>query len=237
MSLISHPRVSLSVGLFLHTIHPMSDRQPTSSMSTTKNPVSILNITFPKKERKFLQSLGGFLKPDGKKSADGKCLTGKMIFLSNEMAEKALSRNDLPDGVVMKRCGWRPKRDEEATDRLKVTGIPIESDMSDVAALFPAATSITIRDLRRTDFLVGSVHQYRKKIGREAIVHFESVEQCQESFRKAGEAQISGKKSKLHSIVDRKRNSKRLSVGNNGKLYGGNDCINLMCRIKWHVFI
>lgn len=117
-----------------------------------------------------------------------------MIFPSSELAEKALSRTDLPDGVTLKRCGLRPKQNEQPTDRLKVTGIPVEADISDVASLFPAATSITIRDLRRTGFLIGSVHQYRQKFGREAIVEFDSVEKCQETFRKLGDAQISGKK-------------------------------------------
>ena len=147
---------------------------------------SVLSITFPRKEKSFVKSLGGFLRLG--KSQD-KNLTGQLVFSRPEDADTAMAFQ-LPAGITLKRKA--PQQTEINVLSLKVTGIPDAAGVDDIAALFPESSDVIVKEKRRNDFFIGTDKQFRNLLGKEAVVRFDSKEECARSFTKSEKAQILG---------------------------------------------
>lgn len=171
---------------------------------------NVLEITFPKSKKKLVKPLGGFLRPT--KSSDSSLLSGQLLFKTREDADKALA-SELPDGVTLKRKGLESC--EVDTLSLKVTGIPDAATADDVSALFPNASAVILKDKKRNDFLFRSDKEFRHLFGKEAVVRFESSDECAACFTKGQDAEIMGHSvtvtfgQKNHKIKKKKRRKQR----------------------------
>lgn len=153
-----------------------------------KPSLKVFHISFPKSEKDFVKSLGGFLrlsKPQGDK------LCGRLQFARPEDAESAMA-TEAPAGVTITRAAAALHNTDSLS--LKVIGIPNGAGIADVSALFPESSTIMLKERRRNNFYIGSDKQSRHLFGMEAVVRFESREARAKAVREAAGAQIMGQK-------------------------------------------
>lgn len=137
-----------------------------------------LTVSFHDSEKAYIQSLGGFFRPTASKT--GGMRTGVLMFANREQADAVL-RTPRPAGITIKPKG----RPDWQLDPLKlvISGIPLHAEESDVKSLFPKAVQTIVRDVRPFNFQIGSDRDYQEMIGKEAVVRFDSEEECAASFK------------------------------------------------------